>query len=151
MSEDDCHPRFRIPRWKLYPNFWRLHQRDLCDLLQRGKEYHDRRAISQAQSYAMHCKLEKQVSPPFDNLSRNGFVLLSEPNNQLLASVTSTKAANSTTKSKKSDVLRVIFYKKSEQEMGELRKAFLEWVCEWRVAGAGLFQGGDKNENLVTQ
>ena len=76
MFEADCHPKSHRQRWKPYPNFWRLYRRDLSDLLLRGKECHDHQAISQAQFYAMHCKLEKHVSLSFDNSSSSGFSYL---------------------------------------------------------------------------
>ena len=61
MYEDGYRPRFHTRRLKLCPNSWRLRRQDPYDLRQRGMEHHDRQAISQVQSYAMHCKLHRRI------------------------------------------------------------------------------------------
>ena len=87
----------------LYPSSLPPHQQDLYDLLQQGREYYDHRAISQVQSCAMRCKLKDIISA-----WRIVGVPLSEPNNQLLASVMSKNTAMTMTKRRKIEVLRAI-------------------------------------------
>jgi hypothetical protein len=110
MYEDDCGPMFHIRHSRLSPNFLPQNQRDLDNRQQRGKEYHDRGATSQVRSCAMRGTLKTSISPQDQFVMQEYTLPWSEPNNQLFASVTSTNAAETTTKSKKNEVLQAILF-----------------------------------------